>query len=186
MKTTANSYDGVAKFLHWLTACIWLPVWGAGALAVYFRDSLNPAHGLTYWHKAFASFLIALVVVRIVWRISHKPPPMPTQTTDLMRSVASLGHLGLYLVALLALPLSGWIWSSVADKPIMLLGVIQLPPLLAPNPQAYDLAKWAHVIAAWTSAVLILGHVAMALKHHWIDKDHVLLGMLPSVRKHKP
>lgn len=179
MSSKTSSYTSTAKLLHWLMASIWIAVWIVGALAVYFRDTLNPTHGLTYWHKAFASALLILLVIRVAWRATHTPPEMPAQMTSRMKQAAHLGHLVLYALALAALPISGWIWSSVADKPIMVLGMLQLPPLLAANPDAYDLAKWVHVACAWTSVALVLGHIAMALKHHLVDKDNVLLSMAP-------
>lgn len=180
MKNIPHSYTSPAKFLHWSMGIIWLGVWVVGFLAVYFRETLNPSHGLTYWHKAFASALLLLLVLRVAWRVTHRPPSMPGQMSVLMQRAAHFGHLLLYALALTALPISGWIWSSVADKPTMVLGLIQLPPLTAPDPDAYDIAKWVHVTFAWSSAVLVLGHIAMALKHHWVDRDHVLTSMLPS------
>ncbi len=98
----------------------------------------------------------------------------------MMQRAAHFGHLLLYALALTALPISGWVWSSIADKPIMVLGLIQLPPVTTPDPDAYDTAKWVHVTFAWSSVALVLGHIAMALKHHWFDKDHVLTSMLPN------
>lgn len=163
---------------------IWLAVWSLGFLAVYFRESLNPSHGLTYWHKAFASELLFLLIARVAWRLTHTPPAMPRQMSIAMQRAAHIGHLILYVLALTALPVSGWIWSSIADKPIMVLGLFQLPPLMDPNPALYNLAKWVHVICAWTSAALVLGHIAMALKHHFIDKDHVLKSMAPRLGRH--
>lgn len=180
MKKIPQSYTSPAKFLHWSMGSIWLAVWVVGFLAVYFRDTLNPSHGLTYWHKAFASALLFLLVLRLAWRITHRPPAMPDQMSALMQRAAHIGHLLLYALALMALPISGWVWSSIADKPIMVLGIFQLPPLTEPDPDAYDIAKWVHVAFAWSSVILVLGHIAMALKHHWIDRDHVLTSMLPS------
>lgn len=180
MKKIAQSYTSPAKFFHWSMGSIWIAVWVVGFLAVYFRDTLNPSHGLTYWHKAFASALLFLLVLRVAWRVTHRPPPMPGQMSALMQRAAHFGHLLLYALALTALPISGWVWSSIADKPIMVLGLIQLPPLTAPDPDAYDIAKWVHVTFAWSSVALVIGHIAMALKHHWVDKDHVLTSMLPN------
>lgn len=54
------------------------------------------------------------------------------------------------------------------------------PPLMAPDPGAYAIAKQVHFSFAWLSIVLVLGHIAAALKHHLIDKDSVLLSMLPN------
>ena len=185
MTSSNSSYTSTAKLLHWLMGSIWIAVWIVGFLAVYFRDSLNPAHGLTFWYKAFASALLFLLVLRVAWRATHTPPPMPAQMTTNMKRAAHLGHLTLYMLALAALPISGWMWSSVADKPIMMLGLFQLPPLVSPMPDAYDLAKWVHVACAWTSALLVVGHIAMALKHHLVDKDHVLQSMAPRCNKLK-
>lgn len=183
--STASSYTGIAKLMHWLMGGIWIAVWIVGVLAVYFRDSLNPSHELTYWHKALASALLFLLLLRVAWRVTHTPPTMPAHMSEFMKKAAHLAHLMLYALALVALPISGWIWSSVADKPIMVLGLLQLPPLMSPAPESYDLAKWLHVGFAWTSAALVLGHIAMALKHHWIDKDHVLMSMAPNFEKRR-
>lgn len=180
MMRIPQSYTAPAKLLHWSMASVWIAVWVVGFLAVYFRDTLNPAHGLTYWHKAFASVLLFLLVLRVAWRITHRPPATPDHMSALMQRAAHFGHLLLYALALTALPISGWVWSSIADKPIMVLGIFQLPPLTEPHPDAYDVAKWVHVTFAWSSVVLVLGHIAMALKHHWIDKDHALRSMLSS------
>ncbi|WP_095124637.1 cytochrome b [Pseudomonas sp. Irchel s3a12] len=186
MSRRSPSYTSTAKLLHWSMGSIWIGVWIVGALAVYFREELNPSHGLTFWHKAFASALLFLLVIRVAWRATHQPPAMPENISPPMRRLAHAGHFILYALALIALPISGWVWSSVADKPIMVLGLFKLPALVAPQPDAYDLAKWVHVIFAWSSAVLVLGHVAMALKHHWIDRDGVLLSMAPDFHRKKP
>lgn len=76
----------------------------------------------------------------------------------------------------MALPLSGWCWSSVADKPILVAGLFNLSPLVAPNPDLYDLAKLVHSWTAWFCGALIGGHVLVALKHHFVDKDDILKG----------
>jgi cytochrome b561 len=83
-------------------------------------------------------------------------------------------------VALIALPLSGWMWSSVADKPIMLLGLFHLPPLVGPAPEYYDLAKLVHQWLSGSVGLVVLGHAVAAVKHHVVDKDGVLASMLPS------
>lgn len=181
MTTSASrtDYDPIAKTLHWGMAAIWITVWCLGILAVYWRDTLNPDHGLTIAHKALAISLVGLIVVRIGWRLTHKPPPLAANMSPLMQRAAHAGHIALYAVALLALPLSGWVWSSVADKPIMLLWLVDVPPLLDPAPAYYDLAKWVHVTIAWAAGLLVAGHALIALKHHFIDRDHTLRSMLP-------
>lgn len=178
----AHSYTGTAKFLHWLMAAIWLFAWFSGMAAVYLRDQINPNHGLTIWHKAVAITLVLLIVIRVAWRLTHPAPALPASMSPLMQKAAKWGHLLIYLVALIAMPLSGWMWSSIADKPVTFLNLFTVPPLVAPNPDFYDLAKGVHVALAWFCGALIGGHILLAFKHKWIDKDGVMEGMLPQRR----
>lgn len=96
-----------------------------------------------------------------------------------MQRAAVYGHLLLYGVALIALPVSGWFWSSVADKPIMVAGLFQLPPLVGPDQDLYGLAKAIHTYLSWLCGAMVGGHLLVAFKHHFVDRDHVLKGMLP-------
>lgn len=134
---TPAGYTSTAKWLHWGMAFLWIASWGIGILAVYGRDQLNSDHGLTVLHKAIASTLLFLIVARVAWRLTHRTPAFPDSMSPLMQRGAFIGHLLLYAVALVALPLSGWYWSSVADKPIMVAGLFQLPSLVAAAPDQY-------------------------------------------------
>ena len=177
--TDTTSYHPFSKLLHWVTAAFWIAAWPIGFIAVHFRDEFNPDHGLTILHKAIASIIIFLTLLRIVWRLTHRPPPLPATMSPAMQRAAHFGHIGLYALALVALPLSGWLWSSVADKPIMMLGLFQLPPLTEPMPEYYDLAKFVHQWLSWVVGIVVVGHIALAFKHHFVDRDTALAGMLP-------
>lgn len=172
-------FTSLAKFLHWLMAFIWIGVWFVGYVAVTWRDELNGDHSLTIAHKALASTLLLLVIIRIAWRLTHPAPPLPDSMSAVMRRAAHAGHLVIYAAGLIALPVSGWLWSSVADKPIMVLWSFRLPPLTAPHPEYYELMKDIHVTLAFTMGALIVGHILIALKHALIDRDDVMSGMLP-------
>jgi cytochrome b561 len=176
----AHSYNPVSKFQHWLMALIWVSAWIIGFIGVHFRDELNAHHELTFLHKAISSTVIFLTALRIVWLLTHPVPSLPASMSPAMQRAAHLAHYALYAVALIALPLSGWMWSSVADKPIMMLGLFHLPPLVAPAPEYYDLAKLVHRFLAWSFGLVVLGHAGAALKHHLVDKDGVLNSMLPN------
>lgn len=177
--TQTKSYTATAKWLHWGMALIWIAAWLVGIVAVHWRDEFNPQHQLTFLHKAMASTLLLLIVLRIAWRLTHAAPAMPDTMTPRLKRAAFIGHLLLYIVALLGLPISGWYWSSVADKPILVAGLFLLPPLVEPDKCLYDLAKAIHTYSAWLCGALVGGHVMVALKHHFVDKDKVLAGMLP-------
>lgn len=175
-----TGYNPVSKLLHWSMAAIWIAAWGLGVMAVYLRDLINTDHGVTIAHKAIATTILFLVVLRVAWRLTHPAPKLPDTMSPLLQRAAHVGHLVLYAVALIALPVSGWLWSSVADKPIMVLWVFHLPPLVAPAKPWYDTAKLVHVTLAWTMGAAVLGHILIALKHHFIERDGILAGMLPT------
>jgi len=180
-----HDFTPVAKFLHWLMAFIWIAAWLIGFCAVTWRDTLNNDHALTIAHKAVASTLLFLVVLRVAWRLTHPAPPLPRTMSTFMRKAAHIGHFVIYAAGLIALPVSGWLWSSFADKPIMVLWAFRLPPLTAPHPEYYALMKDIHVTLAFTMGVVIVGHILIALKHAVIDRDGVMSGMLPKALNSK-
>lgn len=77
------------------------------------------------------------------------------------------------------MPLLGWAYSSAAGFPVVWFGVWQLPDLVAASPELAETIKPWHMIAAYTLAVLIVLHVAAALKHQLVDRDGLLQRMLP-------
>ena len=178
-----TGYTRIAKWLHWSMAFIWMASWGLGILATHWRDTLNPQHELTFLHKALASTLLLMIVARVTWRLKSPQPALPESMSALAKRGAMIGHILLYAIALIALPLSGWYWSSVADKPILVAGLFLLPPLVDPAPDLYDLAKYIHTWTSWFCGALIGGHLLVALKHHFVDKDNILAGMLPSKKR---
>ncbi|WP_454864915.1 cytochrome b [Pseudomonas rhizophila] len=90
---------------------------------------------------AAANTLTFLIVARNAWRFAHKPPALPESMSLLIKRGAVVGHLLLNGIALLMLPISGWYWSTVADKPILVAGIFMLAPLVDPNPELNHLEK---------------------------------------------
>lgn len=177
--STSHHYHPFSKLLHWSMGLIWIGAWVAGFLAVHVRDQLNPHHGLTVWHKAVAITLVFLVVVRVFWRLVNPPPALPDSMGPRMKRAASAGHLAIYALALIALPMSGWALSSVAGKPVMMLGLIEIPAYLPANKDIVETVRAVHTWLSWLCGAMVSGHILIALKHHVVDKDGVLAGMLP-------
>lgn len=175
---TVTHYTSTAKWLHWLMAAIWLGAWLLGLSAVHWH-SINADHRITLLHKAVASTVLVLVVVRVAWRLTHPAPPLPASMAPMLRKAAHAGHLFLYAVALMALPLSGWLWSSSGNHEVWMLGLVKLPALIEPNEAVQHVVGVFHTWVAWLCGALVGGHILIALKHHFIDRDAVLLGMLP-------
>ncbi|MBD1588144.1 cytochrome b [Pseudomonas typographi] len=174
----SEHYTATAKWLHWVMAAIWLGAWLLGFCAAHWH-AINSDHQVTFVHKALASSVLFLVVLRVAWRLTHSAPALPASISPLMRKAAHYGHLLLYAVALIALPVSGWLWSSAGNHEVWVLGLLKLPPLVAPAESTQHLAGLFHTYVAWLCGALVGGHILVALKHHFVDRDGVLRGMLP-------
>lgn len=183
MRSENSSYHHISKLLHWLMAfCI------LGMIALgYFMEDIRPASlriDAYQFHKSLGITLLALTLLRIVWRLTHRPPALPSTMKPMERLAANISHIGFY-VLMLAMPLSGWIMVSASGKyPTIFFWLFNMPHL--PMPEGVDLKalrKLAYEIHEITTTWLALGllgvHILAALKHHYIDRDTVLVRMLP-------
>jgi cytochrome b561 len=137
------------------------------------------AQTATNLHKTIGISILALTLVRLGWRLTHKPPPLPAMTPAL-RWIARATHV-LFYALLLILPLSGWWMSSaVPERHPFGFGIFDVPFL--PVPRGFASAGPAHFVhtnLAWLMVALAALHIAAALKHQFVDKDDVLSRMLP-------
>ncbi|WP_208453084.1 cytochrome b [Burkholderia gladioli] len=177
----AARYPRGARRFHWLMAAIIVTVWCIGFGSAHLRGDAPRGGTPLLVHKAIASTVLFLVAARIVYRIWRRRayPALPASISPPMRRLAGGVHLLLYAGAMIATPLSGWIWSSVAGHPVPLLGIVNLPPLVPVDKASYDLWMWIHRAFAWSAGAVIALHVLAALKHHFVDRDGILLRMLP-------
>jgi len=180
----ASRYTAPAMALHWLLALAFLVMF---VLGVYMTDlPFSPWRLKLYnWHKwAGVSFLL-LSVLRLVWRVTHRPPALPSGITQAMPAWQTRAHHAthhLMYALFFAVPLLGWAYSSAAGFPIVLFGQIPLPDLLPADKALAELIKPLHELSALALMGLAALHVAAALKHQWVDRDGLLLRMLPDRR----
>ncbi|MBC7699799.1 cytochrome b/b6 domain-containing protein, partial [Aquabacterium sp.] len=78
-----------------------------------------------------------------------------------------------------AVPLIGWAYSSAHGYPIVWFGVLPLPDFVPVNKELAEAIKPWHGLAAFALIGLVGLHVAAALKHHFVDRDGLLLRMRP-------
>lgn len=164
--------------LHWAIAALVLSTIPLGLFGASSESAA--AQAATNAHKTIGIAILLLTVVRIGWRLGHKPPALPTAMAPALRWVARVTHVLFYLL-LLILPLSGWWMSSaVPNRHSFGVGLFDIPFL--PVPRGWASAGPAHFIHT-TLAFLMIGlvalHIVAALKHHFIDKDAILTRMLP-------
>jgi cytochrome b561 len=181
---SGTRYSGVAIGLHWLIA---IAIAGAFAVGLYMSDlPLSPQKLKIYsWHKWAGVTIFSCVLLRLAWRLSHRPPELPAAMPVWQHMAAEAMHVLLYLL-MFAVPLSGWLMSSALGFQTVWFGLLPLPDLLAKNVELGEFLEEVHSFLNFSMAALVVAHLGAALKHHFIDRDDVLARMLPRYGKTSP
>lgn len=196
----SSRYSRVAIFLHWT---IGLAIIGMVPLGWWMTDRVtDPSQASRVFrayqlHKSIGLTILVLSVVRLLWRFTHRFPPLPDHMPGWEKRAARVSHILLYVV-MLAMPVTGWIyvsagWNSALNMPFQIptlwFGLFQWPHIPglpeasnATRSMAASTAMGIHAKLAWGAVALVGLHFAAALKHHFFDRDSVLAGMLPIVR----
>jgi len=173
---TAGGYTATAVALHWLAALLIVGNLGLGLSMVDLPFSPQKFQWYA-WHKWTGITIFLLAAARLVWRFGHPPPP-PVPMPDWQRHAAAAAY-GLMYALMLAVPVSGWIYSSSTGVSVVYLGQIPLPDLVGKDKALAEALKAVHAGLNFALATLVFVHVGAALKHHWVDGDGVLPRMLP-------
>jgi cytochrome b561 len=170
-------YHPAAMLLHWLSATC---VFAGFALGLYMTGlAFSPAKFRYYgWHKWIGITVFLLAALRVGWRRLVPPPPWPAAMPAWQRRVARATHAALY-VLMLAVPLSGWLYSSATGVSVVYLSLVPLPNLVAKDKALAEVLLVVHQSLNAGLALLVTLHVAAAVKHQWVDHDGLLLRMLP-------
>ena len=172
-------YTRPAILLHWLTALL---IIGAFAMGLVMTDipGLTPTKLKYYaWHKWAGVTILALVALRLLWRLAHRAPAYPAATPRWQRASAHYLHCLLY-VLMFAVPLSGYFYTLAAGVPVVYFGVVQLPLLIDADPALKPVLKALHFWLNMGLAGAVGLHVVAALKHAFVDRDGIMQRMLPS------
>ena len=169
-----SRYTAPAVALHWVLA---LALATSFAVGLYMADlPFSPQRLKLYnWHKWAGITILVLSVVRLLWRLGHRPPPDAPMAKWQARA-AHATHLALYLL-FFAVPLVGWSYSSAAGFPVVWFGVLPLPDFVSPDKALAEAIKPWHGGLAWALAALVGVHIAAALKHQFVDRDGLLSRM---------
>ena len=172
----AAHYDLVAITAHWLLALL---IVLNLALGLFMHDlPLSPLQlKLFNWHKWAGVTILSLSALRLLWRLTHAPPPdLPMPAWQ--RAAAHAVHWSLYALFFIV-PLAGWAYSSATGFPVVWFGVLPLPDWVPVDRTWADALKAVHQMSALALGLLVLLHVAAALKHHVHDRDGLLHRMHP-------
>lgn len=177
-EATNPRYTLTAQALHWLVAALMFAVLPlAWVMVAMPRDA--PSRGLLFTlHKSIGLTILALAAIRLFWRAAHPAPPLPGRLVKWERVSALASHWLLYLI-LLGMPVSGYLLSASAGRPVTYFGLFTLPGM-AKNDALHDAAEWMHAITGqWAVYALVLLHIAATAWHVAVRRDGVLERMLP-------
>lgn len=180
MKRT-GSYTRTAIVMHWSMALLLFVAFPLGVLVHEMSLSPDKLRMLSY-HKWLGVTIFILAVIRLLWRMSHKPAALPATMPQWQRLAAQGVHMLLY-VLLFVIPLSGWLMSSAKGFQTVYFGIIPLPDLLTKDKALGEALAELHEMLNAGLLVLLIAHIAAALKHQLVDRDGTLTRMLPMVHR---
>ncbi len=174
----SRRYDRVAAWLHWGIGALLLAEIAFGLLLDDIAPRATPARGTVInLHKSIGIVLGILIVLRIAWRLAHTPPPWPASMSAARRRAAQAGHVVLY-ACMVVVPLSGYLGSNFSKRGVSFFGA-ELPPWGIDSPSAYALLVRVHDWSSYLLLALTLGHVAMALRHAFVERDGIFERIVP-------
>ncbi|MBC7905582.1 MAG: cytochrome b [Rhodospirillaceae bacterium] len=171
-----TSYNPVAKGLHWLMALLIIGLWSVGMVMEDMPkgDFRSQVIGL---HKAIGVIVLLLTMIRLTWRLTNPAPELPATMPALERLGAKLGHLALYTL-MIVMPIDGILMTQAKGRVVDVFGFV-LPTLVEKNDELKHLFSEGHEAMGLALAVVLVVHVAAAIRHHVLLKDDVLKRMLP-------
>lgn len=185
LKNTPEAFGAVALTFHWLVALCVFAMFAIGFYMTSLPVTDPLAYSLFQLHKSLGFTILILVVLRFLWRLGNPPPALPAHMPAWERFAAKATHYAFYL-ALVALPLSGWVLVSASpyNIPTHFWGLVEWPHLgfvaSSPDKEAWEAAaETVHKIVLWAALALIGLHAAAALRHHFMLKDDILARMVP-------
>jgi cytochrome b561 len=174
-------YDRIAMALHWVIA---FGVIAQIALGLWMIDIPKQPVGVrAYWfnlHKSIGMTLAVLIVWRLSWRLTHRPPPLPSTMPRWQAKAAGVSHILLY-ACMITMPLAGYLGSVFSGYPIKYFGLV-VPAWGVKDDALKEFFSAVHLVAALTFISLISLHVLAALKHLFHDRDGVFHRMVPHRR----
>jgi cytochrome b561 len=172
-------YSRTAIWLHWIIALLLV---ANLLLGLYHEDFGKPAEAwLMFFHKSIGMSVLALTIVRLLWRVTHRPPAFDPAMRRWEIGMATLIHWLFYLL-LIAIPLSGWLLSSTSNRVTNYFGLFEIGPLpISRDRDVHEAFEEIHEILGKVMIGLIVLHVAGALKHHFEGHRHLIGRMAPWV-----
>lgn len=179
----AASYGTVAKWFHWITVpliAIALPV---GFIIRYITPEGEGVAKMAFYaiHESAGLTIFFVALLRLAWRLMHRPPPHPPGVPRLMARMADGVHHALYAMLILQ-PLLGFFMTNAFGFPMQgataYLGFVDFPKFMEAHESLAKVLKGLHTLGGWTILVLLVLHIGGAVFHQAIRRDRTLLRMV--------
>jgi cytochrome b561 len=177
----SDRYTKTAVTLHWLIALL---IFVAFPLGLYMHDLPLSPHKLRMfsYHKWKGMMVFLFAVIRVYWRATHVPPALPASMANWEKIAAEATHFALYIL-IFVVPISGWLMSSAKGFQTVMFGVLPLPDLVGKNKELGTLLEEVHANYNYLMLGLVVAHIAASFKHHFIERDDILVRMVPFLSK---
>jgi len=171
-------YTRTAVILHWLIA---LAILGQIAFGWYLQPIQRGAPeraALVNFHKSTGLVIGVLIVIRLAWRLLHKPPPLPESMPAWERSAARVNHVLLY-ACMLIMPIAGYTASNFSRFGVKFFNAVPLPPWGVDDRDIYAFFNGLHVGTSYVFVTLIALHALAAARHLIFPRHGILRRMMP-------
>lgn len=173
-------FTSLSIALHWVMVLLISAVYATILLRENYPKGTDIREGLKTWHFMLGLTVLALVVIRLIARLSSRRPPISPELPAWQSLLASATHFALYAF-MLAMPVAGWVILSASGKTIPFFG-LELPALVGQSKALAGQVKELHETVGTIGYFLIGLHALAALFHHYVVKDDTLRRMLPGRR----
>lgn len=187
LANTEESWGWPARVLHWVMAALILFMIVGGLMMVRENDLVMRIEQFQF-HKSVGFTIFVLALLRVGWRISQPLPNLPSKMPSWQRHLSRVSHWTLYLL-ILTVPITGWLYASatplndVDAYPMqfrnMVFGLFDMPdPFPTGDAALSQMFRTAHNLLGKLLMIAVVFHILASLKHHFVDRDHVLKRMI--------
>jgi cytochrome b561 len=163
----------LTRVLHWVTAVL---VFSALFIGFVMVNSVSEYARLVVIHKTLGVTILAVVLVRVVNRLTHRGPALPTTVGALERKIVVLSEVSLYALLLIQ-PLVGWAMVSAGGGPVVILGSVRLPRIAPFSTDLFWALRQTHSAVAYTLMAVIAAHISAVVLHTMTLRDGMLSRM---------
>ncbi|TKS54630.1 cytochrome b [Luteimonas yindakuii] len=184
LRNAPDRWGPVSKLLHWTIVVLigWLAWLGLTMVDMPTTPAKIDAYAL---HKSLGLTLLALVTLRLAWRLYAGAAHALSGTPRWQTRIAGITHAGMY-VLMFVIPLSGWLFNSASGYPLQWFRQFNLPALAGQDAMLAQSARLVHEVGVWLLLALVAMHAGAALYHHFVQRDATLRRMLPSIFRKRP